>query len=54
MDSGKRVKVLISTTVFPDGSGDFAFVSKMIANLLGMGFLAQDIFLVLGIRGCDD
>jgi hypothetical protein len=47
-------KIVVAGCPFPDGSGDFSFIRKLIDLLVLMGFRKSNINLVVGIRGCDN
>jgi hypothetical protein len=45
-------KLLLMVKLFPDGSGDFAFTSKLLDMLISNGCAPEDISLVLGVANC--
>jgi hypothetical protein len=40
--------------MYPDGSGDYSFIRKLINTLKLMGFQPQNINLVVAVKGCDN
>jgi hypothetical protein len=49
----EKTNVIIGARLFADGAGDFTALSKLISTLINKGFDPNNIFVVVGVSGCN-